>query len=494
MEVLKGQSGYDEWNNRGVNLRFSGTPDFIVPVSSIEELMKAVNLCLEQNKYFVIRGGGHCLENFTANPSVQTIIDISQMKGVSYDPSRNAIKVAAGETVGQMLKKMHDQWGILLPVGEHPDIGMGGHIAGGAFGWLCRQLGLGVDYLDAIEVITVDHNRKLRKYIASNKPNDPNYELWWAHTGGGTGNFGIVTAYWFKMPTVATTVPSNLLPAVPKAVETIELEWSWNYLNEETFVQLLHNFGEWTIANSSPDSYSKFFFGTMHLFSVAVGKIQLKGLVTDSSKSEPLVKEFLKILNQNLAIKCEVKRTPMSWLDFALKPFPDIFYPGKMAFKVKDGFLYKPFTNQQALTIYHYLTGWKHLKGIFVGIATYGGQVNAVDVDTTATVQRRAIFTTSCTAGWAEPEESEAYMSWVREAYQTLWSDQGGAPVPGSQAGGCIIAHPDNDLADPQLNTSGTPWHTFYYQQHYSRLQQIKLKYDPLNIFHHALSIEPAPL
>ncbi|MEO6404593.1 MAG: BBE domain-containing protein, partial [Ferruginibacter sp.] len=253
-------------------------------------------------------------------------------------------------------------------------------------------------------------------------------------------------------------------------------------------------FGEWTAANSSPDSNGKFFFGTMLLFSAAVGKIQLKGLVTDSSKSEPLVKEFLHILNQNLAIKCEVKRTTMSWLDFALKPFPDIFYPGKTAFKVKDGFLNKPFTDEQAKTIYHYLTGWKNLKGILVGIATYGGQVNAVDGDTTATVQRKAIFATSCTAGWIEPEEAEAYMSWVREAYQSLWSDQGGAPVPGSQAGGCIIAHPDNDLADPQLNKSGTPWHAFYYQQHYSRLQQIKSKYDPLNIFHHALSIEPAPL
>ncbi|MDP9041006.1 MAG: BBE domain-containing protein, partial [Bacteroidota bacterium] len=35
------------------------------------------------------------------------------------------------------------------------------------------------------------------------------------------------------------------------------------------------------------------------------------------------------------------------------------------------------------------------------------------------------------------------------------------------------------------------PWYQFYYQHHYPRLQQIKAKWDPLNIFHHALSIKP---
>ena len=33
---------------------------------------------------------------------------------------------------------------------------MGGHVVGGAFGFLCRQLGLAADYLYAVEVVTVD--------------------------------------------------------------------------------------------------------------------------------------------------------------------------------------------------------------------------------------------------------------------------------------------------------------------------------------------------
>ena len=47
----------------------------------------------------------------------------------------------------------------------------------------------------------------------------------------------------------------------------------------------------------------------------------------------------------------------------------------------------------------------------------------------------------------------------------------------------------DADLADPALNTSGVPWHTLYYREHYPRLQRVKARWDPRNLFRHALSI-----
>ena len=35
---------------------------------------------------------------------------------------------------------------------------------------------------------------------------------------------------------------------------------------------------------------------------------------------------------------------------------------------------------------------------------------------------------------------------------------------PGEAYDGAFINHPDTDLADPALNTSGVPWHTLYYR------------------------------
>ncbi|MEY9848856.1 FAD/FMN-containing dehydrogenase [Streptacidiphilus sp. BW17] len=56
---------------------------------------------------------------------------------------------------------------------------------------------------------------------------------------------------------------------------------------------------------------------------------------------------------------------------------------------------------------------------------------------------------------------------------------------------GTYINYPDVDLADPAFNTSGMPWSPLYYGENYPRLQRVKARWDPRNVFRHALSIEP---
>jgi FAD/FMN-containing dehydrogenase len=129
--------------------------------------------------------------------------------------------------------------------------------------------------------------------------------------------------------------------------------------------------------------------------------------------------------------------------------------------------------------------------GGMLWLATYGGRVNTVTPDTTAAAQRRAIFDMACTAGWLDPTEEAQNLAWVRSFYRQLFADTGGVPVPGDAYDGTFINHPDVDLADPALNTSGVPWTTLYYKSNYARLQRIKARWDPANVFRHALSIPP---
>ena len=124
-----------------------------------------------------------------------------------------------------------------------------------------------------------------------------------------------------------------------------------------------------------------------------------------------------------------------------------------------------------------------------IGLATYGGKVNTVAPDATASAQREAILTTSCNAGWVDPRDAEVNLGWVRSLYRELFADSGGVPAPGEAADGAFINHPDADLADPRWNTSGVPWHTLYYKGNYPRLQRVKARWDPRNVFRHALSI-----
>ena len=133
--ITPGKPEYDEWNNRGFNLRFNGRPSEIIPVSTTEELTDALQYAVHKGYRLAIRGGGHCLENFVSNPEVDVVVDISGMKGVRIDEDRNAIEVKAGTTLGEMHEILYNTWGTLLPSGEHPAVGIGGHIQGRGF-WL----------------------------------------------------------------------------------------------------------------------------------------------------------------------------------------------------------------------------------------------------------------------------------------------------------------------------------------------------------------------
>jgi FAD/FMN-containing dehydrogenase len=95
-------------------------------------------------------------------------------------------------------------------------------------------------------------------------------------------------------------------------------------------------------------------------------------------------------------------------------------------------------------------------------------------------------------AGWMDPQDEARSLAWVRAFYRDMFVDNGGVPVPGEVCDGAMINHPDVDLADPEWNISGVPWPVLYDKDNYPRLQQIKARWDPRNIFHHALSVRPA--
>jgi FAD/FMN-containing dehydrogenase len=245
---------FADLNEKRFNKRFTGKPEYFCLPESTSDVVAAVQEGVNAQKRIVVRSGGYCLEGFVSDPSVQVLIDMSLMKSISYDAEKSAFQIEAGATVGEMYRRLFLGWGVVLPAGQHPNIGVGGHILGGAFGFLCREYGLAADYLYAIELVAVDSSGKAHSVIATREENDPNRELWWAHTGCGGGNFGIVTRYWLRSWGNDGTDPHTALPRAPKTITTFRVSWEWKPFDEVQFSRLAQNFGTWAQNNSSPGS------------------------------------------------------------------------------------------------------------------------------------------------------------------------------------------------------------------------------------------------
>lgn len=480
---------YPDLVQRRYNLRFEGHPDLIHVVGDTSQVIQAVQEAVRAGKRIAVRSGGHCFESFVDDPAVQVVIDMSGMTGVYFDSHRRAFAVEAGASLGEAYRRLFLGWGVTIPAGYCPEVGAGGHIAGGGYGPLCRLLGLVVDYLEAVEVVVVDHTGRARSVVASRDPSDPHHDLWWAHTGGGGGNFGIVTRYWFRTPDARSSDPTRLLPQPPASVLTFSLQWSWDELDQTTFTRLLRNHGEWAEQHSAPDTPEAGLYSELILSRRQYGQLLMLGQVAGSDP-EHLLDAYLTALSAGAGEPAGRTQERLPWLAAALRgPGED---PGRWRMKVKSAYQRRRLTDSQIAAIHHHLTREDvDILGGSVSLNSYGGRINTVAPDATAVAQRDSILKLFYVTAWADPRDEERHLAWLREFYQDVYADTGGVPAPGEVNDGAFINYPDADLADPTWNTSGVPWHTLYYKDNYARLQQVKQRWDPLNIFQHALSIRP---
>ncbi|TQM85320.1 berberine-like enzyme [Saccharothrix saharensis] len=494
----------------GNNQRFVAAPEYFRMLRSPADAERAVRQAVETGKRVSVRSGGHCFADLVCHPGAQVVLDLSGMHGVGYDPAMRAFSVEPGARLLNVYEDLFTGWGVTIPGGMCWSVGAGGHVAGGGYGLLSRAHGLVVDHLHAVEVVVVDQDRRVRTVVATRDPQDPHHDLWWAHTGGGGGNFGVVTRYWFRSPDARGADPAGQLVRPPSTVLVRAVSFPWEDLGEREFTRLLANFGRWHEEHSAPDAPQRKLSSVFNVCHRAHGSldifIQVDG---DAPDAQRILDDYLGRLTDGTGLTPkalrkgsgdlaampelgEAQRLP--WLNAARLVGlnnPTITHPSLRGAH-KSALMRRGFTDAQLSTMYRHLTSAEYANpNTMIVLFSYGGRVNSVAPDATAAAQRSSIFKMLFQTFWGDASGDRAGLGWTRGIYEEFFADTGGVPVPSDRYEGCYVNYPDTDLKDPARNRSGVPWHDLFYGANHRRLQEVKRRWDPTDYFRHSLSVRP---
>ena len=171
-------------------------PRLIARCIGTADVVAAVRFARDHDLEIAIRGGGHNVAG-TAVCDDGIVIDLSAMRAVRVDPADRRAWVQGGALWGDVDHETQPH-GLATTGGIVSHTGVAGLTLGGGIGWLMRKHGLAVDNLLAVDVVTADG-----ELLRASEHEHP--DLFWALRGGG-GNFGVVTAFEFRLHSVGPTV------------------------------------------------------------------------------------------------------------------------------------------------------------------------------------------------------------------------------------------------------------------------------------------------
>jgi FAD/FMN-containing dehydrogenase len=187
--------GYDD-ARRVYNAMIDRRPALIARCATADDVTAAVGFASRHGVLLAVRGGGH---NGGGLGVVDDglVIDLGLLRDISVDADARTVRVGGGCTWGEVDRATHAA-GLAAPSGIISTTGVGGLSLGGGIGHLSRRYGLTIDSLLEAEMVLADGSQ-VRAAA------DENPDLYWAVRGGG-GNFGVVTAFVFRLHPVSTVV------------------------------------------------------------------------------------------------------------------------------------------------------------------------------------------------------------------------------------------------------------------------------------------------
>ena len=215
--VRPGGPGYEEgrriWN--GSIDRF---PELIARCAGADDVRAAVAFARETGLPLAVRSGGHSYPGHSVCDG-GIVIDLGAMTAIRVDPEARTARVQAGALWGDV-DRATQAAGPATTGGIVSHTGVAGLTLGGGLGWLQRKLGLAIDRLRAVDLVTAAGER-----VTASR--DEHAELFWGLRGGG-GNFGIATEFTFRLEPVGPVVAAGpILWPIAQARDVLRFYREW---------------------------------------------------------------------------------------------------------------------------------------------------------------------------------------------------------------------------------------------------------------------------
>jgi FAD/FMN-containing dehydrogenase len=440
--ITADDAGYDE--ARAVhNGMIDRHPKIVVRAEQVADVIAAVNFARDAGLDLSVRGGGHSAPGFGTNDDGM-VIDLSLMRHVRVDPQAQTARAGGGATWGDFNYATH-AYGLATTGGIISTTGVAGLTLGGGIGYLTRGYGLSIDNLISADVVTADGQVR-----AASK--DENADLFWALRGGG-GNFGVATSLEFRLHPVKDVYVGLFF---------YELESAGTLLR--FFREFIKNapeaYGAFPAFQIAPPL--EFIPADRHGDTFCAAIVHWAGPL---DQGEDAMKPF-----RDLAPVVAEMVGPMPYP--ALNTAFDPIFPKGIRSYWKGSFV----TELTDAAIEQHLIHGPKAPEVSATMHLYpiNGACHRVKADETAFAYREATFAAVIVAAWQDPALDKERIQWVRDYYQ--------ATAPHSEPGGYVNFMADDDQPRVQDN----------YRGNFTRLADIKRKYDPDNLFHLNQNIQPA--
>lgn len=442
--LLPGEAGYDV-ARQVWNAMIDRRPAMVVRCAGAADVMQAVRFASDHGGLLTaIRGGGHNIAG-SAVCDGGLVLDLGAMKSVRIDPGRRTAWVEPGVLLGEFDREAQ-AFGLATPLGINSTTGVAGLTLGGGFGWLTRKHGLSVDNLLAADVVTAG-GEMLRASAVENA------ELFWAIRGGG-GNFGVVTAFEFRLHEVGPEVLAGLI--VHPAARAGELLRRYRGI----VAQAPDELACWVVLRKAPPL--PFLPPAVHGTDILVFAVCHAG---DLDRGRQAIAP-LEAIGQPIANV--VGPTPYTAFQAAFDP---LLTPGARNYWKSHDFA--ELSDGAIDTIVDHAGRLPTPQSeIFIG--HLGGAANRVPADATAYSRRDAEFVMNVHTRWEDSAQDTRCMEWTRAFFA--------ATAPFATGGVYVNFLGHDDLGRVEAAYGGN----------YGRLARLKTRYDPGNLFSVNQNIRPA--